>query len=141
METVVALATASPNHHVLLGSRSLEKGQKVLDDVIAADSSLKDRIELVQIDVTSKKSIEAAKETVETKFGKLDVLVNNAGIIVYRPDVDTLTSLREHFETNTFGTAVCTEVFEPLLKKSSNPRLIHVSSDQGSITGRLDKSK
>ncbi|KAF3023681.1 hypothetical protein E8E14_013640 [Neopestalotiopsis sp. 37M] len=139
LETVIALAKAAPNYHVLLGSRSVEKGQKVVDEIVAEHPSIKDQIELIQIDVTDRKSIEAAKEQVETKFGKLDVLVNNAGIIVYRPDVDTLTSLREHFETNTFGTAICTEVFEPLLKKSSDPRLIHVSSDQGSITGRLDK--
>lgn len=123
-----------------MGSRSTEKGQKVLDEILEADSHLKDRIELIQIDITSQKSIETAKEHVETRFGKLDVLVNNAGIIVYRPEVDTLTSLREHFETNTFGTAICTEIFEPLLRKSSSPRLIHVSSDQGSITTRSDKT-
>ncbi|KAI0150988.1 putative short chain dehydrogenase/reductase [Pestalotiopsis sp. NC0098] len=140
LETVVALAKESPKYHVLLGSRSVEKGQKVVDEIVAADPSIKDQVELIQIDVTDRKSIEAAKSTVEAKFGKLDVLVNNAGIIVYRQDVDTLTSLREHFETNTFGTAICTEVFEPLLKKSSEPRLIHVSSDQGSIATRLDKT-
>lgn len=140
LETVIILAKASPSYHVLLGARSTEKGQKVLDEILEADDSLKGRIEIIQIDITDKKSIEAAKEQVERKFSRLDVLVNNAGIIVYRPEVDTLTSLREHFETNTFGTAICTEVFEPLLKKSSSPRLIHVSSDQGSIATRLDKT-
>ncbi|KAH8785760.1 putative short chain dehydrogenase/reductase [Diaporthe sp. PMI_573] len=139
-ETVVALAQASPNYHVLLGTRSLEKGQKALKEAIAADSSLEGRIELIQINVIDMGSIEAAKKEVERKFGKLDVLVNNAGIIVHRPDVDTLSSLREHLGTNTVGTAICTEVLEPLLRKSSNPRLINVSSDQGSIAMRLDKS-
>lgn len=140
LETVVSLAKASPSYHVLLGTRSIEKGRKVLDEVFELDSSLKERIELIQIDITNQQSIEAAKEHVDRQFGKLDVLVNNAGIIVYRPDVDTLTSLHEHFETNTFGTAICTEIFEPLLRKSSSPRLIHVSSDQGSITTRSDKT-
>ncbi|KAJ0107121.1 hypothetical protein J7T55_014651 [Diaporthe amygdali] len=139
-ETVVALAKASPNYHILLGARSLEKGQKALNEAIAADSSLQGRIEIIQIDVIDKRSIEAAREQVQAKFGKLDVLVNNAGIIVHRPDVDTLTSLREHLGTNTVGTAITTETFEPLLKKSSSPRLIHVSSDQGSISMRLDKN-
>lgn len=139
-ETVVALAKASPNYHILLGTRSLDKGQKALREAFAADSSLEGRIELIQIDVIDQGSIEAAKKEVERKFGKLDVLVNNAGIIVHRPDVDTLSSLREHLGTNTVGTAIVTEVFEPLLRKSSSPRLIHVSSDQGSISMRLDKN-
>ncbi|KAK7697816.1 putative secondary metabolism biosynthetic enzyme [Diaporthe eres] len=139
-ETVIALAKASPNYHILLGTRSLEKGQKALKDAFAADSSLEGRIELIQINVIDQRSIDAAKRQVERKFGKLDVLVNNAGIIVHRPDVDTLSSLHEHLGTNTVGTAICTEVFEPLLRKSSSPRLIHVSSDQGSISMRLDKT-
>ncbi|KAJ9149077.1 3-keto-steroid reductase [Pleurostoma richardsiae] len=140
LESVIALAQASPDLHILLGSRSVEKGQKVLDDILSTHaSSLKGTISLLQIDITDKTSILAAKQEVETKFGKLDVLVNNAGIIVTRP-TDTLTNLRETFETNTFGPAIVTEVFEPLLKKSASPRLIYVSSDQGSITTRLDPS-
>jgi NAD(P)-dependent dehydrogenase (short-subunit alcohol dehydrogenase family) len=67
----------------------------------------------------------------------LDVLINNAGVIITRP-CDTLTSLREHFETNAFGPALVTEAFEPLLKKSKEPRIIYVSSDQGSVTTRLN---
>jgi NAD(P)-dependent dehydrogenase (short-subunit alcohol dehydrogenase family) len=65
------------------------------------------------------------------------VLINNAGIIVIRP-CDTLTNLRETFETNVFGPMIITEVFEPLLKKSKSPYIIHVSSEQGSMTLRLD---
>ncbi|KAH8804537.1 putative short chain dehydrogenase/reductase [Xylogone sp. PMI_703] len=137
-ETVIALAQESPDFHVLLGSRSLEKGQKALDEINSSHgSSLKGSVSLLQIDITNQASILAAKEEVENKYGKLDVLVNNAGVIVTR-DTDLLTKLRETFETNTFGPAVVTEVFEPLLKKSPSPRLIHVSSEQGSITLRLD---
>jgi NAD(P)-dependent dehydrogenase (short-subunit alcohol dehydrogenase family) len=100
---------------------------------------LKATISVLRIDVTDQTSIIAAKEEVETKFGKLDVLINNAGIIVTCP-CTTLENLRETFETNVFGSAVVTEAFEPLLQKSPNPRLIYVSSDQGSIANRLDPS-
>lgn len=140
LETVLALAQQSSDFEILLGSRSIEKGQKTLDDLRSSHgSSLKSNISVLQIDITDQGSILAAKEEVETKFQKLDVLINNAGIIVTHP-CDTITHLRETFETNTFGPAIVTEAFEPLLRKSSNPRLIYVSSDQGSISNRLDTS-
>ncbi|KAK3331404.1 putative short chain dehydrogenase/reductase [Apodospora peruviana] len=139
LETVALLAQTSPDFEILLGSRSLEKGTKALETLQTTHGdSLKGTISVIQIDVTDTKSILSAREQIESEYGKLDVLINNAGIIVTKPLVDTLTNLRETFETNTFGPMMVTETFEPLLKKSANPRLIHVSSDQGSITGRLD---
>ncbi|KAK9366908.1 hypothetical protein V1509DRAFT_654352 [Lipomyces kononenkoae] len=139
-ETAIALSQASADFHILFGSRSLEKGQKALDEIYTShSSSLLGSLSLLQIDVTLESSILAARQDVETKYGKLDVLVNNAGIIVYRP-TDTLTRLRETFETNTFAPAIVTEAFLPLLRNSPNPRLIYVSSNQGSISLRLDPS-
>lgn len=132
------MSQTSPNYHILLGSRSLDKGKKALEEIYSShDSSLKSSISLIQIDVTDRKSIFAAKDLVESEHGRLDVLINNAGIIVTRK-VDSETLLRESFETNSIGPYVVTEVFEPLLKKSKEPRLIHVSSDLGSVTQRLD---
>ncbi|RYP16891.1 hypothetical protein DL767_010119 [Monosporascus sp. MG133] len=137
-ETVVGLAQTSPDFHILLGSRSVEKGQKALDEIKSTHAdSLKSSISVIQLDVSDVKSITAAKDKVEAEFGKLDVLVNNAGIIVTHP-CDTLTNLRETFETNTFGPMIITETFEPLLKKSKSPRVVFVSSEQGSCTLRLD---
>ncbi|KAK9239549.1 hypothetical protein V1525DRAFT_397749 [Lipomyces kononenkoae] len=138
-ETAVALAQASADLHVLLGSRSLEKGQKALDEIYSSHaSSLLGSLSVLQIDVTDQPSILAARQDVETKYGKLDVLINNAGIIVTRP-TDALTNLRETFETNTFGPAIVTDAFLPLLQKSPHPLLIYVSSGLGSVTLRLDQ--
>ncbi|OTB07872.1 hypothetical protein M426DRAFT_19804 [Hypoxylon sp. CI-4A] len=137
-ETVISLSNASPNFHILLGSRSIEKGHQALNDMQHThSSSLKSPISVLQIDVTDEKSIQAAKGEIETRFGRLDVLINNAGIIVYQP-MDTLSALRQTFEANVFGQAVVTETLEPLLKKSSRPYLVYVSSQQGSVTSRLD---
>jgi NAD(P)-dependent dehydrogenase (short-subunit alcohol dehydrogenase family) len=73
---------------------------------------------------------------VEKEFGRLDVLINNAGLV---PKEETLISrLRETFEANTFGPAVVTETFTPLLRKSENARLIFVTSSLGSISEKLD---
>ena len=84
-------------------------------------------------------SIRAAASRIESDYGKLDALINNAGIVVTRPGCDTLTNLRETFETNVFGPMLLTEVLEPLLKKSNKtPYIIHVSSGLGSVGLRLD---
>jgi NAD(P)-dependent dehydrogenase (short-subunit alcohol dehydrogenase family) len=75
-------------------------------------------------------------EQVTKEYGHLDVLINNAGIIAKSPTL--IANLREAFETNTFGPAVVTDTFLPLLLKSSNARVIYVTSGLGSITDRLD---
>ncbi|KAI0508970.1 putative short chain dehydrogenase/reductase [Xylaria bambusicola] len=137
-ETAKALATASPDFHVLLGSRSVEKVQKAIDDIkTTLGDSIKAGISALQIDVCDHDSIKAAKDQIETQFGKLDVLINNAGIIVYEK-VDALTSLRRTFETNVFGQLITTETMEPLLQKSAKPYVVYVSSEQGSISERLN---
>ncbi|KAJ6485872.1 putative short chain dehydrogenase/reductase [Mycena sanguinolenta] len=138
-ETVLALAQASPDFHILLCTRSLEKGEKVLEQMRAEHGdTLKGTISVLQLEVTDTASIAAAKEHVANDFGgKLDVLISNAGIIVTKP-CDTLTNLRETFETNVFGATLVTEAFEPLLKNASKPLLVYVSSSQGSCTLRLD---
>ncbi|KAJ7679164.1 putative carbonyl reductase [Mycena polygramma] len=93
----------------------------------------------------SHKSIEAAAETVKSKFGRLDVLINNAGIATDNADPSTtvpLLSVRSIFEktfaVNTFGAAVTTEAFIPLLEKSSAARIVFISSDIGSLGFRAD---
>ncbi|KAI1077352.1 putative short chain dehydrogenase/reductase [Whalleya microplaca] len=136
-ETVVTLSKVSANFHILLGSRSIEKGQKALSDIQSTQNDLQGTISVIQIDVTDQKSIQAAKEQIEAQFGKLDVLINNAGIVVYE-QLDTLTALRRTFETNAFGPMILTETLEPLLKKAANPYVIYVSSELGSVTLRLD---
>ncbi|KAM7211852.1 hypothetical protein V8F06_012764 [Rhypophila decipiens] len=143
LETVVALSQASPDFHILLGARSVEKGEKAISEVKSTShpaGPLKGTISVVQLDVSDEKSIHSAKEHIESTYGKLDVLINNAGIVVTRP-CNTLTNLRETFETNVFGAMLLTEAVEPLLKKSSmegGPYIIHVSSSLGSIGTRLD---
>ncbi|OTA86297.1 hypothetical protein M434DRAFT_376602 [Hypoxylon sp. CO27-5] len=137
-ETVVALSKLSDNYHILLGCRSVEKGHKALNDMkLAYGDSLRGTISVLQIDVTNQSSIRTAKEYIEMEFGKLDVLINNAGILIYQ-DVDTLTALRQIFEANVFGQMMMTETLEPLLRKATKPYVIYVSSEQGSITKRLD---
>ncbi|KAI0097337.1 putative short chain dehydrogenase/reductase [Nemania sp. FL0031] len=137
-ETVKALAVTSSDFHILLGCRSVEKGQQALGDIHEAlGDSIKAIVSVIQIDICDHKSIEAAKAQIEGQFGKLDCLINNAGIIVYQK-VDTMTSLRQTFETNVFGPLIVTEALEGLLRKSAKPYVVYVSSEQGSVSLRLE---
>ncbi|KAF3763003.1 putative short chain dehydrogenase/reductase [Cryphonectria parasitica EP155] len=141
LETVVCLSQASPDYHIILCARTVDKGNKALQEVKASHGdSLKSPISVLQLDVTDAQSIEAAKEHIEKEFGRLDVLVNNAAILIIpsQQPMAKIELLRTTFETNVFGPWLLTDALEPLLQKSANPLVINVSSDQGSITRKLD---
>jgi NAD(P)-dependent dehydrogenase (short-subunit alcohol dehydrogenase family) len=116
-----------------MASRSVDKGRKALSSIQFSNPA--SHISLVQLDITSDASIAAAVEEVESQHGKLDVLINNAGIC---PTDFSRSTLRDCLETNTISPAMVTQAFAPLLLKGSNPRVIYVSSALGSISIRTD---
>ncbi|KAF4543350.1 2-amino-3-carboxymuconate-6-semialdehyde decarboxylase [Lasiodiplodia theobromae] len=131
-----ALLAESPSHHVIVAARSAERGHAAAREL--QSRNLPGTLSLLQLDVTSARSIASAVATVEGEFGKLDALINNAGLM---SKLDSLEEqLRETFELNTFAPALVTQAFVPLLKLSTNPRLIHISSDLGSIALKSDPS-
>lgn len=109
-------------HTVYLGARSAGRGQ-------AAASELGG--EYVQLDVTSDASVTTALATIGEREGRLDVLVNNAGVSTVA-DVDGPEALRV-FDTNAIGIVRVTQAALPLLKASSNPVVVNVSSALGSF--------
>ncbi|KAF2202830.1 short chain dehydrogenase [Delitschia confertaspora ATCC 74209] len=139
-DTASALVAASPTNHVIMGCRSLPKGTQALAELRA--KNLQGTLSLLELDVTSDTSISAAASQIEKDFGKLDVLINNAGIVVQDPpnSITPRERVQRTFETNTFGPMILTTVLVPLLQKSSNPRIINVSSSLGSITLKNDPS-
>lgn len=79
-ETVKALLQSEKAaYHILLGSRSLEKGNRAIETLHQECPQATNTVELVQLDVTSDESIEKAFEQVKSNHGRLDVLINNAG--------------------------------------------------------------
>ena len=98
---------------------------------------IKGTLAVIQIDVTDDASVDAAAREIKDSFGRLDVLVNNAGIGA-RNNPSVRDAMREVLAVNVVGVVSVTEAFLPLLRKSSAPRLIFVSSTTGSITIAAD---
>lgn len=84
------------------------------------------------MDVTDLTSVEKAARSVDAEFGRVDVLINNAGVASKDPSLKNQLDIV--FATNATGPAIVTDVFKPLLLKSSNARLIYVTSSLGSLT-------
>lgn len=131
---------AQLGHFVYMGSRDLEKGQEAKRDLEAGGIQ---NVEVLELDVTDIHSIHRAKQTLEGKIDKLDVLINNAGIRGEIPQPASkvpLRVMREVFETNYFGAIQVLQVFFPLLEKSDAPVIVNVTSDLASLTFRSDPS-
>jgi NAD(P)-dependent dehydrogenase (short-subunit alcohol dehydrogenase family) len=140
LDTAIHIASASPKYHVVIGARNLSKGETILKTV-QAKPGIQGTLSLVQLDTNDDASIEAAAKKIEQDFNQLDVLINNAGVCPEREDPWTNRELmRTMFETNVFGTTLVTQALLPLMKRSSNPRIINVSSSLGSISAISDHS-
>lgn len=123
---------------VYLGTRDLEKGKTVVEE-LAKDGF--QNIKAIEIDVTKPESVLAAAKTVEKEQGKLDILINNAGILGEFPQnaSDTaLQNIQTVFDTNFFGVITVTQAFLELLKRSESPRISNITSGLGSLTLHSD---
>ncbi len=141
----IAKDLAGHGFTVLVGSRDLDQGE------IAAKSVGADAHAL-QLDVTDQVSIAAAAARVRNEFGRLDVLMNNAGIShAGRPgmkfenvgEVNSLTTapledVRAVFETNVFGVIAVTQAMLPLLREAPAGRIVITASSGGSLTLNSD---
>ncbi|MCD9873643.1 SDR family oxidoreductase [Streptomyces guryensis] len=91
----------------------------------------------VPLDVTDDASVAAAAELMEERAGRLDVLVNNAGITGGMPQTPTTVdpdTVRAAVETNVIGVIRVTNAMLPLLRRSASPRIVNMSSSVGSLT-------
>ncbi len=136
LETVRQLAAKGV--HVILAGRDKSKAED-------AAQSLRDAkldVASIALDVTDSKSIAAAAKEIDAKHGRLDILINNAGVLLddgqKKPSEQSLDTWRKTFDTNVFGLVETTNALLPLLKKSDAGRIVNVSSILGSIAEHLD---
>ncbi len=138
LETVRQLAR-DHGHTVLLGARDVTRGQEAAASLRAEGLD----VQFLPIDPTDDASVAAAAQDVASRFGRLDVLVNNAGW--GSPDEfsspasqTSLAVFEETYGINVFGLVRVTQAFWPLLEKSPAARLVNVSSALGSLALHAD---
>jgi NAD(P)-dependent dehydrogenase (short-subunit alcohol dehydrogenase family) len=121
-------------HDVWLAARDPERGR-------VAAQELGGRF--VQLDVTSEPSVQAAAERIAADSGRLDVLINNAGIVGSRVPVIEMSAEDVHrvFDTNLYGVVRVTRAFLALLERSENPVIVNVSSGLGSLALTSDPER
>lgn len=124
-ETARRLVAAG--HDVWIGARDTGRGSTAADELGAR---------FVQLDVTCDRSVETAASKVREASGRLDILINNAGVYGTRaaPEIVTADDIRDAFETNVFGVVRVTRAFLPLLHAAETPSVINVTSGLGSFT-------
>jgi NAD(P)-dependent dehydrogenase (short-subunit alcohol dehydrogenase family) len=123
---------------VWLGSRDPDRGQQAAAELQAAGD-----VRPVELDVTDDESVSSAAKTIETSGGRLDVLVNNAGI--GGPWIGAEETEPHHFlpvfGVNLLGPVRTTAAFLPLLRRSAQPRVVMVSSGMGSFGITTDPTR
>jgi NAD(P)-dependent dehydrogenase (short-subunit alcohol dehydrogenase family) len=93
-------------------------------------------VEPIRLDVTDQSTIDAARERIEADSGRLDVLINNAGITgpwADRAAEEDLDQAHAVLETNLFGAWRLTQAMMPLLRRSDDARIVNVSSGAGQL--------
>ena len=133
----VARQLAAKGFHVFVGARNAKAGRKAAEEIAKKGG----KATFLEIDVTENDSVTKAAREFSNIEDHLDVLVNNAGIIVDGDNAILETSddlFRRTIETNTLGALRVTRAFSPSLRKSKAPRVINVSSGGRQLTGRAD---
>ncbi len=139
----IGLATAErlarEGDHVIVTARRTAAGAEAVDRLSRAGHS----VSSLTMDVTDPVSVRAAATEVSERFGHLDVLVNNAGILpeatnAASTEVLDLDMFEQTYATNVLGPVAVIEAFLPLIRKSPAGRIVNVSSTVGSLAHQSD---
>jgi NAD(P)-dependent dehydrogenase (short-subunit alcohol dehydrogenase family) len=124
---------ASRGTQVVLTARKGTAGEAAFKKFAAQNLTVRFRT----LDVTSRKSIIALRDFLKRAYGRLDILINNAGIIS-KSDAPGLTvdleAVRATLETNTLGPLHLSQILMPLLRRSKSARIVNLSSGMGAFS-------
>ncbi|KAF7319265.1 hypothetical protein HMN09_00264000 [Mycena chlorophos] len=137
-EIVKALYASSQPYTLLIGARTPSKGESAIAQLKSEVPTSHSSLSVIQVDVSSDTSIEAALATISSTHGRLDALINNAGALFdTQVEAGSAASLRAAFnanwDTNVSGTHVLTTLAVPLLLKSADPRVLFITSGTASL--------
>jgi len=144
----VARQLAAKGFHVFVGARNAKAGRKAAEEIAkkcharsATALQAGGKATFLEIDVADNDSVKKAAREFSNSEDHLDVLVNNAGVVVDGDEAILEISddlFRKTLETNTLGALRVTRAFASLLRKSKTARVINVSSGSGQLTGGAD---
>jgi NAD(P)-dependent dehydrogenase (short-subunit alcohol dehydrogenase family) len=142
----IAKELAGHGFTVLIGSRNLSRGE-------TAALTIDGTAHAIQLDVTDHTSVMAAASRIQSEFGRLDVLIQNAAVskgrvepgrdVAYyasmsKPGNLNLNDMRTVWETNVFGVITVYQTMLPLIRSTPGSRIINMSSGAGSLTANSD---
>lgn len=133
---------AEHNIKVLLGARNEAEGKKA-EEVLR---KLSLDVTFVKLDISNSVDIQNIKSYIESNYGVLDILINNAAVFLdsawFGNNTETVPqqTLRDTFDINYFGTVELTQALMPAIKKSKAGRIVNISSVSGSFGAHLDES-
>jgi NAD(P)-dependent dehydrogenase (short-subunit alcohol dehydrogenase family) len=137
LETARQLAEAGMT--VLLGARDIDRGKRAASELAGRGLA----VEAIQIDLDDEATIVVAASQIAESYGRLDVLVNNAGIADDTdgpPSTASVSAVRRIILTNFVGTLAVTQAMLPLLHRSKAGRIVNLSSPVGSLAINNDPS-
>lgn len=122
---LTAITLANAGHSVIAGMRNVAGKNAAAMQELSANPN----IEVVEIDITSDDSVKQAFEQVLTKYGKIDVLVNNAAVSGFGLlESYSLNQVRNMFEVNVYGVLRTYQAVLPVMRKERNGLIINITS-------------
>ena len=121
----LAQALAKRHHKLVLGSRNKEELEAFVEKIKPITEVIP-----VIMDVRNKKDCEKFVNAAVKAFGRLDLLINNAGVMLKRTDIGDVTEeeLRDTFETNVFGPVYCAKAAIKIMKKQNRGHILNIGS-------------
>ncbi len=135
-----AIQLAKKGYTVIVAGRKLDALNKVLAEI----QSLGGDAVAIEINLEKNDAFQGIAQWVDAQYGRLDVLVNNAGVMIetsFQENTTTTSSpkqIRDTFETNFFGTVFLTQALVPVLKKAGKANVVNVGSIMGSLGIQAD---
>ncbi|KAL3463619.1 hypothetical protein BJX64DRAFT_287359 [Aspergillus heterothallicus] len=143
-EIIKSLYSADRPYTVIVGSRSLSNAEEAITSLKVEFPSSKNTLVPLTVDIESDESIAKAAEEIETTFGRVDALINNAGAQfdaeIAAGNLAPRAGWLKSWNVNVAGTQVLTTTLVPLLLKSSDPRLVFVTSGTSSLSNSVRRT-
>ncbi len=130
-----ARGLAQRGDRVVVTARDVKRGEAAVREIEASTGS--DRVELLELDLARLQSVRDAAHAFGERFDRLDVLVNNAGVMLGQRETTT-DGFEMTFGVNHLGPFLFTTLLLPLLERSAAARIVNVASDAHRVSAGLD---